>query len=97
MVHARRWVVERLFAWINRNWRLAKDVEATLASAGAFLYAASAILLLRRLARCEADSSTRLALNWHMLFVDAFLIYFPFSKMTHAVGAFATNAVRSSE
>ena len=44
-----------------------------------------------------ADSSTRLALNWHMLFVDAFLIYFPFSKMTHAVGAFATNLVRSSE
>ena len=44
-----------------------------------------------------ADSSTRLALNWHMLFVDAFLIYFPFSKMTHAIGAFATNLVRSSD
>ena len=44
-----------------------------------------------------AASSTRLALNWHMLFVDAFLIYFPFSKMTHAVGAFATNLVRSSD
>jgi len=44
-----------------------------------------------------ADSSTRLALNWHMLFVDAFLIYFPFSKLTHAIGAFATNLVRSSE
>jgi nitrate reductase gamma subunit len=44
-----------------------------------------------------AESSTRWALNWHMLFVDAFLIYFPFSKMTHAVGAFATNLVRSSE
>jgi len=44
-----------------------------------------------------AESSTRLALNWHMLFVDAFLIYFPFSKMTHSVGAFATNLVRSSE
>ena len=50
-VHARRWVVERFFAWINRNRRLAKDVEATTASAEAFLYAASAILLLRRLAR----------------------------------------------
>ena len=44
-----------------------------------------------------ASSTTRFALNWHMLFVDAFLIYFPFSKMTHAVGAFATNLVRSSE
>jgi nitrate reductase gamma subunit len=44
-----------------------------------------------------ASSATRFALDWHMLFVDAFLIYFPFSKLTHAVGAFATNLVRSSE
>jgi hypothetical protein len=36
----RRWVVERFFAWINRNRRLAKDFEATTASATAFLYAA---------------------------------------------------------
>jgi transposase len=50
-VHARRWVVERFFAWINRNRRLAKDFEATIASAEAFLYAASVMLLLRRLAR----------------------------------------------
>ena len=50
-VHARRWVVERFFAWFNRNRRLAKDVEATIASAEAFLYAASAIMLLRRLGR----------------------------------------------
>ena len=44
-----------------------------------------------------ATSSTRFALDWHMLFVDVFLIYFPFSKMTHALGAFATNLVRSSD
>ena len=50
-VHARRWVVERFFAWLGRNRRLAKDVEHTIASAEAFLYAASAMLLLRRLAR----------------------------------------------
>ena len=29
-VHAKRWVVERLFAWINRNIRLAKDFKATI-------------------------------------------------------------------
>lgn len=52
-VHARRWVVERFFAWIGRNRRLAKDFEATLASANAFLYAASVIILLRRIARSE--------------------------------------------
>jgi len=50
-VQPRRWVVERYFAWINRNRRLAKDFEATIASANAFLYAASVILLVRRLAR----------------------------------------------
>ena len=37
-VQPRRWVVERFFAWINRNRRLAKDFEATIASARAFLY-----------------------------------------------------------
>lgn len=50
-VHARRWVVERFFAWIGRNRRLAKDFEATIASATAFLYAASVMLLVRRIAR----------------------------------------------
>ena len=50
-VHARRWVVERFFAWIGRNRRLARDFEATIASAEAFLYAASVMLLLRRIAR----------------------------------------------
>ena len=37
--------MERFFAWINRNRRLAKDFEATIASARAFLYAASVMLL----------------------------------------------------
>ena len=50
-VHPRRWVVERFFAWISRNRRLWKDPEATLESARAFLYAASVMLLTRRLAR----------------------------------------------
>ncbi|BCM17665.1 IS5 family transposase [Mesorhizobium sp. J8] len=46
----RRWVVERLFAWINCNRGLAKDIEATIASVQAFLYAAAVMLLTRRLA-----------------------------------------------
>ena len=50
-VIARRWVVERFFARINRNSRLAKDFEASIESVEAFLYAASSVLLLRRLAR----------------------------------------------
>lgn len=50
-VHPRRWVVERCFAWLGRNRRLAKNFEATVESATAFLYAASAMLLIRRLGR----------------------------------------------
>jgi len=50
--HPRRWVVERCLAWLNRNRRLGKDFEATIASATSFLYAASAMLLVRRAARC---------------------------------------------
>ncbi len=50
-VHPRRWVVERFFAWISRNRRLWKGPEATLTSARAFLYAASVMLLVRRLGR----------------------------------------------
>ena len=50
-VYPRRWVVQRCFTWLGRNRRLAKDFEATNGSATAFLCAASAMLLLRRIAR----------------------------------------------
>ena len=47
----RRWVVERTLAWLNRNRRLAKDFEALLETAAAWLMLASVKLLSRRLAR----------------------------------------------
>jgi len=47
----RRWVVERTLAWLNRNRRLAKDFEATIESAKAWLMIASVKLMIRRLAR----------------------------------------------
>jgi putative transposase len=50
-VHPKRWVVERFFAWISRNRRLWKDPEATIKSAEAFLFAASIMTLVRRIAR----------------------------------------------
>jgi transposase len=46
----RRWVVERTFAWLNRDRRLAKDFEASIASAQAWIMIASIRLLARRLA-----------------------------------------------
>ena len=47
----RRWVVERTFAWLNRNRRLAKDFEALISSAATWIMIASVKLLMRRLAR----------------------------------------------
>ena len=46
----RRWVVERTLAWLNRNRRLAKDFEASIASAKAWVYIAPVQVLIRRLA-----------------------------------------------
>src|SRR5271156_3411406 len=43
--------LERTFAWLGRNRRLAKDFEATIGSAEAWLYLAAVQLLARRLAR----------------------------------------------
>ena len=48
---ARRWVVERTLAWVNRGRRLAKDWEATIASSEAWLIIASIRQLSRRIAR----------------------------------------------
>ena len=47
----RRWVVERTFAWLNRNRRLAKDVEALVTTAATWVMIASVKLIIRRLAR----------------------------------------------
>lgn len=47
----RRWVVERTFAWLGRCRRLAKDFEATIASAVAWVLIAHIRILVRRLAR----------------------------------------------
>ena len=37
----RRWVIERILAWLNRNRRLTTDFEATIASATTWIYIAS--------------------------------------------------------
>ena len=46
----RRWVVERTFAWLNRNRRLAKDFERTIESATAWLFLVSVQQITRRIA-----------------------------------------------
>jgi putative transposase len=47
----RRWVVERTFAWISHNRRMAKDYEKLCATGEAFVYVAMTRLMVRRLAR----------------------------------------------
>jgi len=46
----RRWVIERTFAWLGRNRRLAKDVERAVETSTAMLVAATVQLLVRRVA-----------------------------------------------
>lgn len=41
------------------------------------------------------SSNVGISLGTHMLFVDLFLIYFPFSKMVHVVQSMLSNYVRS--
>lgn len=55
----RRWVVERTFAWFGRCRRLAKDFEASIASAEAWLHLASIKLLVRRLGRTNPQVPAR--------------------------------------
>ena len=53
VVLPRRWVVERTIAWLNRCRRLAKDWEASVASAEAWLIIASIRRMTRRIAKLE--------------------------------------------
>jgi len=52
----RRWVVERTFAWLGRNRRLAKDFEASCETEAAWLWLANIRLMLRRIARHQHDT-----------------------------------------
>jgi putative transposase len=47
----RRWVVERTFAWMSHNRRMAKGYERLCTTGEAFGYAAMSRLMVRRLAR----------------------------------------------
>ncbi len=46
----KRWIVERTFAWLVRQRRLARDYERLPVTSEAFIYVAMIRLMLRRLA-----------------------------------------------
>jgi putative transposase len=54
-VLARRWVVERTFAWGGRYRRLSKDYEYDARTSEAMFYLAMTSLMSRRLARLRAS------------------------------------------
>lgn len=47
-VQPRRWVVERTFAWINRNRRLSKEYDLLTTSTENFIYLAMSRVMLKR-------------------------------------------------
>jgi transposase len=49
-VLAKRWVLERTFAWLNHFRRLSKDYEITVKSAENILMIAHSMILIKRLA-----------------------------------------------
>jgi putative transposase len=52
-----RWVIERTFAWISRNRRLAKDYETLPETGESFIYMAMSRILLKRLAKDSSISA----------------------------------------
>lgn len=50
----KRWIVERTFAWLNRQRRLSKDYERLPAASEAFIYVAMIRLMVKRLAHEES-------------------------------------------
>ena len=51
VVLPKRWIVERTFAWISRNRRLARDFERYARSVAAFVRLAMIRIMLKRLTR----------------------------------------------
>ena len=51
VVLPKRWIVERTFAWISRNRRLARDFERYARTVVAFIRLAMIRIMLRRLTR----------------------------------------------
>ncbi len=56
VVLPKRWIVERTFAWISRNRRLARDFERYASTVVAFVRLAMIRIMIRRLARLNPCS-----------------------------------------
>ena len=55
-LQAKRWIVERTFAWLGNARRLSKDYELYFKSSASMIYAAMTRIMLRRLAHLASPS-----------------------------------------
>lgn len=55
-LQAKRWIVERTFAWLGNARRLSEDYELYFKSSASMIYAAMIRIMLRRLARLSPPS-----------------------------------------
>ena len=76
----KRWIVERTFAWISRNRRLARDFERYATTVAAFIRLAISRIMLRRLSR----SNTRV----HSSHLSSFPFPPPYVHLTDRVANF---------
>ena len=51
VVEAKRWVVERSFAWMNFYRRITKDLERTVRNSVAFIYLANIRMVISSITR----------------------------------------------
>jgi putative transposase len=58
-VQSHRWIVERSFAWLSHNRRLAKDYERRVQTSETLIEVAATRLVLRRLAGTEHTPKRR--------------------------------------
>jgi len=58
VVLPKRWIVERTFAWISRNRRLARDFERYATTVTAFVRVAMIRIMLKRLAGPKLSRAT---------------------------------------
>lgn len=58
-------------------------------------YVTSLLLFKPAFSAALAASATKWSLTVHVMLACVLFIYFPFSKLTHSIGAFASNLIRS--
>lgn len=95
----RRWVVERTFAWLGRCRRLAKDFEATIQSAVAWIPVAHAVAdkaTVQRLVIENVHPASRLHTDESRLYVGAADLFASHETVKHSANECARGDVNTN-